>query len=58
MTTMLVLRTVTEQGDTPALSKVLQEAKRKFLAVILDGLAPRVDGAVQEKLAAIITNEA
>jgi len=50
MALLLVLIAVAHQCHSPLLRQPLDQPKRELLAVILDGPATRVDGAVQEHL--------
>lgn len=58
MTATLIFGTVTEQGHRATSRQSLEESEREFLTVILDSLASSIDGAVHEKLAAVVAEEA
>jgi len=54
---LLVLGTVAKKGHVSPLSEPLDQAQGELLAMILDGLAPLVDRAVEKKLGPVLPGE-
>ncbi len=58
MAVLFVLIAMTHQGDVAAMAKLLQQAKRKFLAMILDAfVCPIKVAAAVKEFAAIAASE-
>ena len=54
VTPTLILGAVAHQRDRPLSRELLDQAQRKFLAMVLDGSAALVDRAIKEKLLLVL----
>jgi hypothetical protein len=57
MTAVLIFRAVAHQSDVTGTGKALNESQRKFLPVILDAAATRIDRPVHEDFGSIPAGE-